>query len=217
MKKIYKISVIAVLSVVCLVGRPVRTQAQVITTDPLNLAEAILDIFQNADMNGWLEGISTLESSREQYENFMQKMEDFKMILQFIGDGQKLVSEVYHTTKLVQETLEFMDDFDSFFSSATLSNSYVYLNNLQNIRSGFVSVFEEMQNDFTNTLNQVKGMKRGESGDILQIAGDFAERFHTRVTTLANIARNRTCDTYSVYAAEDEAQRTKVYLKAMIY
>lgn len=218
MERIRKMAAVAAAVILSLVARPVQAGAQVITNDPLLLAQQIIQICQDADMSGWFDdGPSSLSSAIEQYENLKEKIEDMKIVMSFISDGKKLVSEVVSTSDLMLDTYRYIDAFKSYYQTDDSSYSYVYLNNCESIYRGFFQVANGLEEEFNSMLDQLKQLKRGESVNIMQVAGELAEQFHDNVLQLSYAARTRCGNTYLLSSAQRESDSAKEYLKAFIY
>ena len=218
MKKLNKFFLTVCTVSCCLFGMSVESKAQ---PDPFLLAQQIAQWAQDQDIGGFFEIVTSAEADVEQYNNLIEKIDDFKrvaeLIQQTVGGSQKLITEVISATEVTINTFETIKDYRDYFSTSDLSSSYAYLQNLDGIRSGYMNIIDGLELDFNELLKNIKEFKRGDSTSLLQLAGDFAEKYNTQVIQLSQITTERCLATYQKSCRDQEAEAGKKMLKTFIY
>lgn len=188
MKRFSQVFAVIAAGAVLLLGTPQKAHAQFAITDPLGLAQQILQIFQDADMEGLFSDVNKLQEAGLKIKEINEKLAEVKQIAMFIKDGASLVGEVAMTVDIITETCDYVRDFSEYFNQLDLSDAIFYANICNQVSTICLRLYNKMERNFNSITKQIRdNSNRSDSNAILQSMTIAAREFRMNVSSLSYI------------------------------
>lgn len=218
MKRISKIFAAFAVGAVLLFGSQQKAHAQFAVTDPLGLAQQILQIFQDADMEGLFSDVNKLQEAGMKIKEINEKLDEMKRIAAFVKNGASLVGEVAMTVDIITRTCDYARRYSDYFNQLDLSDAVYYARTCNQVATICLRLYNDMEKDFNNVCKQVReNSTRSDANAMLQSLTVAAREFRQSASSLSNICINICCNQYMACRRIQMREDDRKFSRMLIY
>lgn len=218
MNRLKKILFGALLSLAFLCAAPQKAQAQFVVSDPMGLAQQILDFFlQQTQEGGLFDGqISKLGEAAESFAALRDKLQDVQNVARMFNKGMEIYQTMDYLAKMVAQDIDLIKNMQYILENSNETGAVCAVQLGAIIRSMRAS-WDYILKGAESQIKNFQGLKRGDAQQMLDAVSQLTQYISSCYVTLRGMVMSCVHVVYSDYEVQMMRKADLRFMRQLYY